>query len=728
MRKHIKIKVKTILTLIVVAGVLLMSDTIYWQGIKLYNTIAPDQYHIALDRINTKTLKGENQRLTQIFDENDYQLFMLVTIEEGYMLGGMRIRTQDAEKIYASYLAYNKAYKLYEDYPEYVINVALSQWFSGNVQRATELLDGFTDETISDDVRLIRTGMHIGLYEFEKAITVLDTIQTDKYSDVTAHLYYFLNTYMAVESENAPTTEPVYISNQQGYSKLFRSIFDMNANAKDFNKAADSNATTKTSKIVSGHVLINDQPVQGAFVYGKSYNGMRSNYFEKMPQTTDQEGYYRIDDATDATRGVGIAISWHIIQDKQLDRNYYAFMDPLDTDTIDLHFSDGIKFKSLEIVGDTLRYEIEDPNQSEDRTYRIISKHTDPRYDINATAYSGETIDHLSGALSLERMRLNSRLAFEFISSSDELAVERFIEPLYLSDAYEFSVTVSYPNETNRYVINGFYTDRLSQVIEVEGQASFSKGDDLIAQGNVEDAIAWYAENQSLHALKVLVALYTKGYKVEETKGFSQALSGADPEKASVYTEVLIDQYGDTDDLKLSLATLYEAQNAYDKAAQIYLALISEAPQNQYYHLQYAHMLIKEGKFETGIDYYTQHVTENKQNYGWNSYFVLANLPTFMAEELLENHSRIENIAAFEPFHKLIRLGDYQGAYDWLDQANDSHLKTMYTLLWEDVFGRQFDMDDHDDFVAHYIQMTETITNTRISNILKEIKRYNNWF
>ena len=173
MKKHIKIKVKTILILIVLAGVLLLSESIYWQGIKLYNAIAPDQYKIALNHINTKNLKGENQRLTQIFSENDYQIFMLVTIEDGYMLNGMRIRTEDAEKIYASYLEYDQAYKLYDDYPEYVINVALSQWFSGNAQRATELLDGFSDENISDDVALIRTGMHIGLYEFKKAITVL---------------------------------------------------------------------------------------------------------------------------------------------------------------------------------------------------------------------------------------------------------------------------------------------------------------------------------------------------------------------------------------------------------------------------------------------------------------------------------------------------------------------------------------------------------------------------
>ena len=728
MRKHIKIKVKTILIFMLLAGVLLMSDTIYWQGIKGYNALAPDQYKIALDGINTKTLKGENQRLTQIFDENDYQLFMLVTIEDGYMLGGMRIRTEDAEKIYASYLEYDQAYKLYEEYPEYVINVALSQWFSGNVQRATELLDGFTDENMSDDVRLVRTGMHIGLYEFEKAITVLDTIQTDKYSDVAAHLYSFLNTYMAVDSENAHAAEPVYIANQHGYSKLFRSIFDMNANAKDFNKAADSNATTKTSKIISGHVLINDQPVQGAFVYGKSYSGMRSNYFEKMPQTTDQEGYYRIDDATDATRGVGIAISWHIIQDKQIDRNYYAFMDPLDKDTVDIHFSDGVRFKSLKVVGDTLSYEIEDSNQSEGRTYRITAKHTDPKYDVYARAYSEEIVDQLSGTISLESMRLNSRLGFEVSSSSDELAVDRFIEPLYLSDTYEFSVDVNYPDKADTYVSNGFYTDRLSQLVDVESQASFSEGDALIAQGNLEGAIAWYAKNQTLHALKVLTALYTKGYRVEETMAFSQTLSGSDPEKAIIYTEALIEQYGETEDLKFSLANLYEVNKAYDKAAHIYLALISDAPEKQFYHVQYAKMLVNAGDFNTGIEYFTKHVTQNKQNYDWNSYYVLGNLPAFMSEDILQNQSHIESIESFEPFHMLIREGDYMEAYKWLEQENDSDLKMMYALLWEDVFGRQFGIDDHDDFVAYYRESTGTITNTWISNILKVIKRYNNWF
>jgi tetratricopeptide (TPR) repeat protein len=728
MRRHIKIKVKTILILIVLAGVLLLSDTIYWQGIKLYNAIAPEPYKIALDQISTKTLMGENQRLSQIFSENDYQIFMLVTIEDGYMLGGMRIRTEDAEKIYASFLEYDKAYKLYDDYPEYVINVALSQWFSGNVQRATVLLDRFTDENISDDVRLVRTGMHIGLYEFDKAVSVLGTIKTDKYSEVIAHLYYFLNTYMAIEIEDAQTEKPIYLSDQKGYIKLFRSIFDLNHNVKDYVAAQNTIVTAKANKSISGHVLINEQPVQGAFIYGKSYNGMRSNYFEKMPQTTDQAGYYRIDDASDDTLGIGIAISWHIIQDKQITRNYYAFMDPLNTDTVDLRFNEGVKFKSLEIIGDALRYEIEDPNQSEDRTYRIIVKHTDPKYDIYARAYSEEIVDDLSGTISLDRMRLNSRLGFEFSTSHDELAIERFIEPLYLSDAFQFSVDVNYPNETDTYVINGLYTDRLSKVIEVEAQPVLSDGDELIAQGYVEEAMAWYTKNQSLHALKVLAALYTKGYRVEESMEFSQVLSGSDPEKAIVYTEALIDQYGKTEDLKLNLATLYEAHSTYDKAAQIYSELISEAPENQFYHLQYAQMLINEGNFNAGIDYYTEHVTSNKQNYGWNSYFVLGNVPAFMAVELLTNHSQIENVASFERFHKLIRQGDYIEAYDWLEKANDSALKTMYTLLWEDVFGTQFDKKDYVDFVAHYIESTNRIKNTHIRNVLKAIKRYNNWF
>jgi len=106
----------------------------------------------------------------------------------------------------------------------------------------------------------------------------------------------------------------------------------------------------------------------------------------------------------------------------------------------------------------------------------------------------------------------------------------------------------------------------------------------------------------------------------------------------------------------------------------------------------------------------------------------LGNLPAFMSEDILQNHSHIENIESFEPFHKLIRGGDYLEAYKWLDQENDSDLKTMYALLWEDVFARQFGIDDHDDFVAYYRESTGTITNTWISNILRVIKRYNNWF
>ncbi|MCD4713527.1 MAG: hypothetical protein K8R73_09625 [Clostridiales bacterium] len=128
MRKHIKIKVKTLLLISIFACILLFSESIYWQGVKIFNSLVPENHQIELQSMNTQTLESENNRLSLILDENNYEIFMLVAIEDGYMIDGMRFRKKDAQKIYDTFLSYKERYDLYKDYSDYVLNVALAQW------------------------------------------------------------------------------------------------------------------------------------------------------------------------------------------------------------------------------------------------------------------------------------------------------------------------------------------------------------------------------------------------------------------------------------------------------------------------------------------------------------------------------------------------------------------------------------------------------------------------
>jgi tetratricopeptide (TPR) repeat protein len=722
MKRHIRIKVKTLLMLTLTAVLLVLGGNVIFKK---------SEYSDASSRLTSLTLKIENQRLTQIFDENDYQIYMLVAIEDGYMLNGNRISTIDASNIYSTYLEYSKRFDLYNEHADYVINVALSQWFSGGATLALEVLDGFSEQNRLDEGQLIKAGMLVALTEYELAIETLKEIQGIGAAELKGQLLSFIDKVIGV---SIGEIEPVTTNSKKGkYDQLFNSFVSIN---KNFKKQEAAKAAAKLSaedgfdtRTISGRVLINQEPVHGALLYQKTHSGMSSGVFSDTAQyVTDRNGYYQIEDVTDDVSGIGIVISWHLVHDKQKLAEHYAYTTPLKDNTVNFEFYDGVRLGRIDITNDELHYEIEDPSGKSDRAYHIIAKHSNPNYDINAQAHSEQIKNHLSGVISLDMMRLNSRFAFEFSSSMDELKGDRFFEPLYFTDDYIFSVGTHYPNNSNLYVINGFYSDALSTRLFVKGQENLSAGDELLFKGKIEDAIQWYDENRSLHALKVLKALYTKGYLVEKTTEFWQVLGGADAGKAAQYTKALIDEYGQTTELILDLARHLEHNGNFEEATEQYEKLIEMSPENSFYHDKFAWMQIVRGSYMDGVQYFDAHVKEDVRRYWWNNIFVLGNMTEYMSREFAGKVSLIEGVTQFSEFHERIRAGHYDEAMDWLKNQPESDLKTMYELIWKDVFRDNEYVSDYDDFYEYYRETTFAIDDSNVAEVLKAIKLYHNWF
>ncbi|MBE0451333.1 MAG: hypothetical protein IBX70_10860 [Clostridia bacterium] len=151
-------------------------------------------------------------------------------------------------------------------------------------------------------------------------------------------------------------------------------------------------------------------------------------------------------------------------------------------------------------------------------------------------------------------------------------------------------------------------------------------------------------------------------------------------------------------------------------------------PENSYLHEAYTISLINQGRFSEGMEYLADHVSKSRRLYMISNYFILANLTDLMDDTLLEHLKSIKSIDHYSDFHEQIRNGEYEKAKLWLDSQQESDLKQMYQLLFEDAFKHLNTEMTYDDFFNKYIEATRTMKTDSISNLLKEVKRYHNWF
>jgi hypothetical protein len=99
-----------------------------------------------------------------------------------------------------------------------------------------------------------------------------------------------------------------------------------------------------------------------------------------------------------------------------------------------------------------------------------------------------------------------------------------------------------------------------------------------------------------------------------------------------------------------------------------------------------------------------------------------------MDKSIHEHLTAIEGIENYKRFHGQINDGEYLEAKSWLDSQPEGDLKLMYQLLFEDTFRHLNTEMSLDDFFTKYVDTVKTMKTESISQLLKGIKRYHNWF
>ncbi len=724
---------------------------VYWNGIKLYNNVVPIESQIRVEDIQATSIESEQTRVDLILEEGEFSLYHLVLIEEGAMISGRRLTKVETKQILNNFNDFKLNYDVYSTQLDYALSVAQTQWFGGAENEALKIMDSLkesvqSDKASSDFVEryyLTRAGMNLTYSNYEEVLSNLGQVKSEKYEctveSIKKYMYEVLGQNVAYIDSYAKQFKP----SEHLYAKFYKEIDEIN----DYiNYTYNGEVTTETDKIVSGHVTIDGQAYEGAILYEKYHSGMSSGMaFDRRYSVSNSDGYYEIHNMYSDTRMIGIMLPWHLVQNKQwISQPRSAKLSNREENDITYNytFTSGVRFKSLEISGDNVIYEIEDPNASPGRVYNLSVHQVDPAYDSNI-GYIGVEIayDNMKGTLSLSDLRSESTFAFEYSSSKDTLHVNRFMEPLYLSDNYYFKV-YPYEKESDDGIQNGLFTDWLSTNIYVEGESDYNEGDKLLNSRKVEDAIQWYSENPSEHNLKVLYSLYEKGY-IPVDNEYYQELEGSDHELAIVYLKQLIDLYGSSERRLGDLADLYRELGRYNEEETIRQQLLEIDASSSYYNITYAKSIMHQGKYKEAVDHLLKYGDPENEADRYYPEFIIGHRLELLPEDLKQGLYDCEDINDYKAYHELVQNGLYDQAWTHLQSMEDSSIKTFYTLLMLDgirLDSMDFDRykeeylnSEYDDFVEYYIKATEEIealdtSNKGLVKILKYIKINNNWF
>jgi hypothetical protein len=762
--KYIKIKVKTVLLLVIASIIFItFSSTIYWSGIKLYNYIAPDNMSINIEEIATTSLKSENKRLELLLSESDYSLYNLVNISGGMMSGSNYIRFQDGQKVYERLEEFGEEKDIYENNPDYVLNVILVQWFSGHTECAEELLSRIDvvnlNDNESDYYYLIKTGIDLTYNRIDDVIESLEGIKGEEYSGVINSVKEFVHVFYDVDIKfNSQEQSTKHKDNMYNdfYGELIRivevthfktnhlnvendSIDEYaNENNKDVNIYDSRMENNPIDKSVNGKITLNNEPVQGVFIYERIDNSSSSSDgFDNEVFITDEKGEYSIERVGENTRDLGILIPWQLVFDKQFNNDFEVDRDNPNDEEVNFDFSEGVYFSELSVEGDRLQYKIEDSMGADDRYYLINISYADSGFDIN-----GKLIDlkisskEMEGELSISELLSLSGYPFDHISRcEDELEIKRFLEPLYLGADYYFKV---YPYEDNHifYISNSVFSDSLATRIFVEGNDEMNEGDRLLSEKKVDEAIEWYKQNVSEHNLKVLTSLYRRGMIPYDAE-YGQKLEGKDYSEAIKYLEILIDQYGKTYERCSGLARLYGEVYKYEKQVEV-LNELYESSGSIYTMYNLAGSLINIGKYSDGIELLKENGDFENDRDRFFHHLLLTNEIEKMTEKFKNNYQAVLETNDYSSFFEQIQNGEYLSAYEWLDNQVQSDGKIFFQLMmYDSISNDEFsfqsavgngEIENKLRFSEFYKTETLKVKDQRIKNLLIDLKDDYYWF
>ncbi len=744
--KHIRIKIKT-LVILTVALILtvIYADSIFWLGISAYNKVAPDGHEVNLMNISADSPENENRRLEQILTNHNYNIYDLVWIEDGATFQGTHIRGIDSRKVYEQFLEFSEEEDLLSENIDYVLNVALVQWFGGESEKAISIIESIEPAELEgdahDEYQIIQAGIGLTYHDLDKVKNSLEKIKGDDYWKLAQKIKEFISSFYGggLEYEDVEIGQKTIDGNRYiGYYSEMISLTDL-WNSEYREKRNEENKSNST-RILYGYVTRGGKALEGVFLYEDISSGMSSREgFDREVFVTDAEGRYQIKELNPETRHIGMAIPWHLIHDQQLKKNNKV---EEETETVDFDLKDGVRFTSLSIEDGQLLYEISDEAGNENRSYFMKIRSTNPAYDINGSEIDWEIkSSDMIGTIPLDEIAKRSSFSFSYGSSEEELDIKRFLEPLYLTDEYYFEVRPIDEDRSN-FSWNGLFSDALAFSLHVEGRDEMSKGDALLSEGKVEQAMKWYDTDGSAHSLKVLAALYTRGYIINEENSAAWELGGADHFKAAEYLERLIEKDGSTNDRLNQLARQYKKSFQYEKEGEVLLKLRDAAEPgdsgNAYLEMNIANNMIMRGRYIDGTDRYFEVGDPEIDGDRYFAYFILGMRTELLPDEYSKELLEIEEIKDYETFNQMIAEGDYIDAWEWMHKMPEGDIKTFYTLLMLDRMNLdgisfkdmkvELGLEENDRFIDFYVEETMKMENERLSNVLRLLKEDYNWF
>ena len=733
--KYIRIKVKYLLLIGVILIAIINYRDLQLFGYRALAVVNDDLSSELIENMKVTDVKSANAQLESVISGINTTIYNPVIIGSGYMTTGGKISYEDAQQVYEKYLDFTTTEKKNDAFYEYAMNVSLALWFGELPDEAIEVLKEVDTTKLTpiqlDEYRLMKATYLFSLLQLDEAMDEIQKMQNHYpliKEQVTAFIYA-LQHNASIPSKDKPGH----------YSEEERKIYPLYENICDNYYLDSSKETISSQKIIQGRVTYNGQAMQGVIVYLKDNNNIfSSSHISSYFAVTDADGYYTLE-AYEGDSFLDLAIPWQIAYDKQIQYEESGSGIEFENNvaTMNYAFYDLAYVESAEVIDDRLHYEIIDPMYEKGRQYQISLSYKKPEYNKSGNnAFDLDEGDmemfadgRIKGSIDLETLRHKMRIPYSYMGGLNDFQLVNFLEPLYLSEDYYLEVSIK--DDEDKIVRNGFNNGaiRYSQFIEGE---DLSKGDKRIEAGDMEGALHWFEENQSVHGLKVLTSLYEKGYyddkDEEDEKDYSYYHEGIDLDKAIFYAKKLLDIEPMERFYQSRLQYLYEDAGRYEESlAMLEQMMESDTDEeNKYNHFQKGRLLIQQGNYEEGIEEYLNLAESPEDDDRFYAYLILGNRIEDMRPFYREQFKDIDR-SAFYAFFALMNAGRYDDAYSKLGQAVDSDLKTFYTLLFEKEFSDYRQIEEA-AFVDYYVQVTESIESDTLQKILKELVKYNGWF
>ncbi len=759
--KYIRIKAKYLIIIAILIIGIINVRNLQLFGYRSLGLVNKDLSSELIENMKVTDIKSANAQLESVISGINTTIYNPVIMGDGGgFAAGSKVSYKDGKEVYEKYLTFSGTEKKNEAFYDYAINVSLMLWFGELPDEAINILNEIDTTKLSalrlDEYRLIKSTYLLSLLKLDEAMTEIGKMQ-NHYPLIQEQVTEFINALQHNESIPREYNVGTYSEEERKIYSLYSNICD-NYYLDSSQELSTSDEETIDSEVMSedearrdvpnsgvissdkkikGFITYNEQPLQGVIVYLKSndniFGGIKiSRYFA----VTDENGYYELE-AYEGDNFLRIAIPWQLAHDKQLqcDVNRSGIEFDNNIATMNYAFNDAAYIKGAEVKDGRLYYEMVDPMYEDGRLYRIsldyakseYSRSSNNYFDIDEGDMERLPGGRIRGSIDLETLRHKMRIRYSYMGGMDDFQLMNFLEPLYLSGEYTLGVMIREEKQESS-ISNGIFSESVLYRQFIEGE-ELSEGDKLIEKGDMEGALHWFEEHQSVHGLKVLTSLYEKGYYDEEDDGeFSYHHDGIDLDKAILYAKKLLDIEPNERFYESKLQNLYEDAGRYEEALTMLEHRMESNPDevDQYNHFVKGRLLIKLGQYEEGIKEYLNYADSVEDEDRFYAYLILGNHIEDMRSFYQEQFEDIDR-DDFHEFFDLMNDGRYEEAYSKLSEKDDSDLKTFYTLLFEKEFSN-YRQNEDDLFIDHYVEISRSLESQRLQRILEELVKYNGWF